>query len=64
MNQKSEGLILLVDDDPYVRDSISSFLSECGYSVIACDNAIDAMAKLIVSFCRWRKTINIILKIR
>src|SRR3972149_3071410 len=38
--------ILAVDDDPYVRDSITSFLNECGYSVIACDNAIDAMARL------------------
>lgn len=49
MNEKKEGLILAVDDDPYVRDSITSFLNECGYSVIACDNAIDAMAQLRVS---------------
>ncbi|MBI5407220.1 MAG: response regulator [Nitrospirae bacterium] len=46
MNNQKEGAILAVDDDPYVRDSITSFLTECGYSVIACDNAIDAMARL------------------
>ena len=41
-----EGSILLVDDDTYVRESLKSFLYECGYHIIACDNAIDAMAKI------------------
>jgi len=38
--------ILVVDDDPYTLESISSLLNEHGYSVVACENAADAMAKL------------------
>lgn len=46
MEQNREGLILVVDDDLYVRDSVTSLLSGYGYSVIACKNAVDAMAKI------------------
>ena len=46
MEQKSAGLILVVDDDPYVRESLTSFLDESGYKVITCNNAIDALAKV------------------
>lgn len=46
MEQNREGLILVVDDDSYVRDSVTSFLSGYGYSIIACKNAADAMANL------------------
>lgn len=38
--------ILVVDDDPYVLESISSFLKEYGYSVISCEEAKEAMTKL------------------
>lgn len=42
-NQKPA--ILVVDDDTYVRDSISLILAKYGYDVTACENARDAMAK-------------------
>jgi len=38
--------ILVVDDDPYVRESASLLLNEYGYSVTACEDALDAMEKL------------------
>lgn len=37
--------ILVVDDDPYVLESISSLLKESGYDVIAYENAGEAMAE-------------------
>lgn len=46
MNEKKGEVILIVDDDPYTLESISSLLNEHGYSVVACGNAADAMAKL------------------
>jgi putative two-component system response regulator len=36
--------ILLVDDDPYVLEFVSSLMSEYGYSYVACQNADDAFA--------------------
>ncbi len=38
--------ILVVDDEPFMRDSVSAFLKEYGYTVIISPNAIDAMQKL------------------
>ena len=38
--------ILVVDDDPYVRESTASLLGEFGYSVVTSINARDALAKL------------------
>jgi signal transduction histidine kinase len=46
MNEKKGEVILIVDDDPYTLESISSLLNEHGYSVVACGNAADAMAKI------------------
>ncbi len=46
MNNRSGGSILIVDDDPYVRESAASFLGECGYIVVACESASEAMTKL------------------
>ena len=36
--------ILLVDDDPYVRDAVSRMLAQKKYSVIACSSAHEALA--------------------
>jgi putative two-component system response regulator len=38
--------ILVVDDDPYVRESTASLLRECGYSVVTSISARDALAEL------------------
>lgn len=38
--------ILVVDDEPFMRESVSAFLKEYGYTVIISPNAIDAMQKL------------------
>lgn len=46
MEQVYNATILIVDDDPSVLESSSSLLKECGYSVISCESAKDAMAKL------------------
>lgn len=35
--------ILVVDDDPYVLEFVSSLMSEYGYSYVACRNAEDAL---------------------
>jgi signal transduction histidine kinase len=45
MIQKYSGLVIVVDDDPYVLESISLLLQESGYSVVACGNAQDALDK-------------------
>jgi putative two-component system response regulator len=44
MNERI-ATILVVDDDPYVCESISSLLEEFGYSVVVCSNAREAMDK-------------------
>jgi len=46
MNQNNEGSILVVDDDPYVLESVSALLKEYGYSVTSCNNAKDAIDRL------------------
>jgi putative two-component system response regulator len=38
--------LLIVDDDPYVLDSLASLLREYGYHVRTCQNAADALAAL------------------
>lgn len=38
--------ILLVDDDPYILESLSTLLAEYGYSVFPCEDASRAMVKL------------------
>lgn len=45
MNEKKAN-ILLVDDDPYIIESLSPLLGEYGYSVFPCEDARTAMAKL------------------
>jgi len=39
--------IIVVDDDPYVLDSVSRLLTESGYSVISCSSAEEAIAQFI-----------------
>ena len=34
--------ILVVDDDPYIRATVSAILEEAGYSVAAAENALEA----------------------
>jgi putative two-component system response regulator len=43
MNDKGENTLLVVDDDPYVLESISTLLKSSNYTVHACHNANDAM---------------------
>jgi putative two-component system response regulator len=38
--------VLVVDDEPFMRESVSSFLKEYGYTVIISPDATDAMQKL------------------
>ena len=46
MNAKSYGTILVVDDDPVIRNFISILLNKYEYSVVACENAEVALNKL------------------
>jgi putative two-component system response regulator len=41
---EKKARILVVDDDPYVLEFVSSFMGEYGYSYVACQNADDAFA--------------------
>jgi DNA-binding response OmpR family regulator len=34
--------ILVVDDDPYIRSTVSVILEEAGYSVVTAENALEA----------------------
>jgi len=45
MKQENKGVILVVDDDAFVLDSVSTLLTACGYSVILSENAADAIGK-------------------
>ena len=45
MNEKIPE-VLVVDDDPFVRETTTALLIAFGYSVIACSNARDALIKL------------------
>ena len=51
MNDTAKNTLLIVDDDPYVLESISSLLREFGYTVHTCQNANDAMKQ--VMNCRF-----------
>jgi putative two-component system response regulator len=44
-DQNKIATILVVDDDPYVLEYVSSLLGEYGYSYIACKNAEEAFIK-------------------
>jgi putative two-component system response regulator len=43
MNDKGKNTLLVVDDDPYVLESISTLLKTYDYAVHACQNADDAL---------------------
>jgi cyclic di-GMP phosphodiesterase len=43
MTDKGKSTLLIVDDDPYVLESISTLLKEYGYNVYICQNANDAI---------------------
>ncbi len=43
MTDKERNTLLIVDDDPYVLESISTLLKEFGYTVYTCQNATDAI---------------------
>ncbi|MBI5204990.1 MAG: response regulator [Nitrospirae bacterium] len=46
MEQANGSSILIIDDDASVLETTAVLLREHGYSVIACENAKDAIAKL------------------
>ncbi len=46
MKQASDSSILIIDDDTSVLETTAVLLREHGYSVISCENAKDAIAKL------------------
>ena len=43
--KRGQGRILVVDDEPQVRDVISRVLASCGYTVIAAENGLDALMR-------------------
>ena len=43
MSEKGKSTLLVVDDDPYVLESISTLLTELGYTLHTCQSAHDAM---------------------
>ncbi len=43
MNEQEKYMLLVVDDDPYILESISTLLTEFGYKVYTCQNAHDAI---------------------
>ncbi|MFA5074408.1 MAG: response regulator [Nitrospirota bacterium] len=43
MNDQGKSTLLVVDDDPYILESISALLTASGYKVYACHNALEAM---------------------
>jgi putative two-component system response regulator len=47
MNETAKNTLLIVDDDPYVLESISSLLREFGYIVHTCQNANEAMKQVM-----------------
>ncbi len=44
--RENKNTILVVDDDPYVLESVTALLVQCGYAVVSCGNAEQAMVKL------------------
>jgi len=47
MKDDKKEYIIVVDDDPYVLDSISKLLIESGYPVIPCSNGEEAIAQFL-----------------
>lgn len=45
MSRKYSDTILVVDDDPFVLDSVSLLLGTYGYSIISSGKAADALGK-------------------
>lgn len=43
MNKQGKSNLLVVDDDPYILESISTLLTAYGYLVYSCNNATEAM---------------------
>jgi len=46
MAELKNNNLLVVDDDPYVLESLSSLLTQFGYTVSTCKNARDALEKI------------------
>lgn len=46
MDQKYKESLMIVDDDPYVLESIASLLQEYGYQVTTCRSGFDALDRL------------------
>ena len=46
MNDTSKHLVLVVDDEPYVRESTAVLLATVGYDVITADNGFDALLQM------------------
>ncbi len=49
MSPDTKKTVIVVDDDPYVLESVSTLLSEYKYTVISCKNGEDALRKLVDS---------------
>ena len=49
MNRDTKGTIMVVDDDPYVLESLSTLLAEIGFTVYGFNNGNDAMARFNTS---------------
>ncbi|MDA8079309.1 MAG: response regulator [Nitrospiraceae bacterium] len=45
MSPDRQGTILVVDDDPFVLETVSALLDECGYTVIACSGGDEALMR-------------------
>ncbi len=39
--------ILLVDDDPFVREMLSIILESCGFDIVSAENGVDAFGKFL-----------------
>ena len=46
---KDQKSLLIVDDDPYVLESVSSLLQEYGYQVTTCRSGLEALQRLQTS---------------
>jgi putative two-component system response regulator len=46
MISENKDTVLVVDDDPYVLESVTALLMQCGYTVVPCRSAEEAMVKL------------------
>jgi CheY-like chemotaxis protein len=48
MKRAAPRTLLLVEDDPEIRDSIAEVLREAGRTVVCASDGLDALAKLVV----------------